>query len=286
MNAAGRDTIIASLNAAANTQAETPEFGLASLRDSQRRIAERSIANSNQVFNDAISQSIGFDEMQAFDEALVNAANEEKQGLDWSIVLLLLGFFLINASQRDQMQDFILEAYRDAYMLGIRESAARHGCTTANVKSPSGANLRQLQRWAKEDALSIADTYAREAQNELQRLWMANPLGGIAYYTAGMSAWAGQRQGYKSITIAINNAQKGYWLGQEQFTINNRLEKNSKWRFAGVPPICPICVRLFGLGHVDFATMQSNTTPVHANCPHYWEEVTGKQLGCEGLWLG
>lgn len=285
MNIMGRDAILASLNAAANPQAETPEFGLSSLPQSRRSIAERSIAQSSLVFDNAVSQSIGLDELQAFDEALQEAQVEQKEGLDWSLVLLLLGFFLISANQQDDLEEFILSAYIDAYMLGIRESAASHGCN-ASPRRPSGSQLAQLKQWAKQDAQSIGDTYQREAQNELQRLWLANPLGNIAYYTAGMTAWANQRKSHKSITIAINNAQKGYWYGQEQFILKNGLAISSKWRFAGVPPICPICVRLFGLGHVDFATAQSNPLPAHVNCPHYWEEVNPKNLGCEGLWLG
>lgn len=280
----GANLIMDSLNAASNGQAETPESGLASLPPSRRNIANRSIQQTDSLFGDVASNEIGMQEQVELQKALNEAESKGRDGIAWSIVLGLLAFFLMTEKQKRNLYEIILSAYIDAYMLAIKEQAARHGCTSNTVKRPSGADLAKLERLAKRDAESIPDTYAREAQNELERLWRANPLGNLMYYIQGMQAWEARRGSRKSITIGIQNAQAGYQLGLEAFHIKNDL--SSKYKFVGAAPVCKICVRLFGLGHVDFATMQSNPAPVHINCGHWWEEVSPKRIACNEIWVG
>jgi hypothetical protein len=277
-------TIMASLRTAANPNAETPEYGIASLPPDRRRIAERSVRDSAAVFSFGYNFAVPFDEQSEFNEELATAQAEDSKALEWAIVLALLAYFLFPKEQESMLYESILNAYVSAWQLAIKEQAAKYGCPNARIGSPSGASLREIKRLVKRDADSIAKTYNENAQNALRKLYDANPLGNVAYYVNGMAQWANTRQLQKNLTIGINNVQVGYQLGLQDFHVNNQLQ--TEYRFSGAPPVCPICSKLMSLGAVDYQTMASNFCPVHSNCPHYWVSTKAYKIPCATMWTG
>lgn len=280
-----REMIMRSLNAAANPQVETPEFGIQALPTERRRIAEQSAQETGEIFSFTNNVVIDYAEQSDYNEALANAKAEGKDSLSWELVAaLFLAYFLFPKAQEASLFDSILNAYVAAWSSAIAEQAARYGCRGAVIGNPPRASLNQMREWAKRDSDSIISTYDKEAQSALRKLYDANSLGAIAYYLSGMAQWASTRQQRKNLTIGINNAQRGYQLGLQDFHVNNKLE--TKYAFSGAPPICPICVKLYSLGHVDYQTMVSNSAPVHPACPHYWVSVNTYRIDCATIWTG
>ena len=280
-----REMIMRSLNAAANPQVETPEFGIQALPPERRRIAEQSAQETGEIFSFTNNVVIGFSEQSEYNEALVSARENGRDSLSWEFVAaLLLAYFLFPKEQQTALFDSILKAYVASWQNAVAEQAARYGCRGARIGNPPRDSLSQMREWATRDSDSITATYDKEAQNALRKLYDGNPLGNVAYFLNGMAQWASTRQQRKNLTIGIQNAQAGYQLGLQDFHVNNRLQ--TKYAFSGAPPICPICVRLYSLGHVDYQTMVSNSAPVHPNCPHYWVSVNTYQIDCATMWVG
>ena len=277
-----RRMIMASLNAAANPQAESPEYGIQSLPPERRKIADSSVRDTAQAFSFINNFAIPIGEQLEFNEDLQSV--EEGKALEWAIVLGLLVYFLFPKSEEKSLADSILSAYVSAYQLALREQAGRYGCAFARIGSPTAYSMAQMKDWADRDAESIANTYDKEAESQLKKLYQANPLGAIGYYLNGMAQWASTRQARKNLTIGINNVQAGYQLGLQDFHVMNQLQ--TKYAFSGAPPVCPVCVRLFGMGHVSYETMATNPAPTHPNCPHYWLSVRTYSIDCATMWAG
>jgi hypothetical protein len=278
-------TIMASMLTAANPQAETAEYGYASLPTARRAIATQSIEDTSAVFASvAASTVIDLEYQQEYQESLVTAQNEGLSALEWSIVLGLLAFFLFPREQEKSLYESIESAYVAAWQLAIKEQALRYGCNVARVGSPSGSSLAEIRRMVKRDVESIMKTYDANAQSALRKLYDANPLAPISYYLNGMQEWANTRQLQKNLTIGINNVQAGYQLGLQDFHVKNALR--TKYRFTGAPPVCAVCSRLMGMGSVDYETMASNPASVHPNCPHYWVSVNTYTIDCASIWTG
>jgi hypothetical protein len=279
-----RQAIMASLNAAANGRAETPEAGIASLPTERRQLAEKSVQETASAFSFTYNFQVPFDEQQELNEALERAQAEGKDSISWGVVVGLLYFFLYPREAEKPLYDSILSAYVAAWQNAVKEQAARYGCASARIGNPPRDSMAQLKEWAKRDSDSIVKTYDREAQSTLRKLYDSNPLGNTAYYLNAMSEWARTRQQQKNLTIGLNNIQGGYQLGLQDFHIHNKLQ--TKYRFVGSAPVCPICMRLFSMGHVDAQTMFSNPAPLHPNCSHYWESVNTYEIGCKQIWTG
>jgi hypothetical protein len=277
-----RRLIMDSLNAAANPKAESPEYGIQSLPPERRKIADNSVRDTAQVFSFTNNFAIPIDEQLEFNEDLAQV--EEGKGLEWAIVLALLTYFLFPQNETKSLYDSILSAYVSAYQLALKEQAGRYGCAFARIGNPTAYSMAEMQAWAQRDSESIAKTYDKEAESALRKLYDANPLGTISYYVNGMAQWASTRQARKNLTIGINNVQGGYQLGLQDFHVMNSLQ--TKYAFSGAPPVCPICVRLFGMGHCDYETMASNPAPVHPACPHYWVSVRTYSIDCATMWTG
>jgi hypothetical protein len=277
--------IMASMLTAANPQAETAEYGYASLPTTRRAIATQSIEDTSAIFGAvAASTVIDLEYQQEYQQSLVAAQNEGLSALDWSIVLGLLAFFLFPREQEKSLYESIESAYVAAWQLAIKEQALRYGCNVARVGSPSGSSLTEIRRMVKRDVESITKTYDTNAQSALRRLYNANPLAPISYYLNGMQEWANTRQLQKNLTIGINNVQAGYQLGLQDFHVKNALR--TKYRLVGAPPVCSVCSRVMGMGAVDYETMLSNASPLHVNCPHYYVAVNTYTIDCRSIWVG
>jgi hypothetical protein len=278
-----RRLIMDSLNAAANPKAESPEYGIQSLPPERRKIADNSVRDTAQVFSFTNNFAIPIDEQLEFNEDLAQV--EEGKGLEWAIVLALLTYFLFPQNETKSLYDSILSAYVSAYQLALKEQAGRYGCAFARIGNPTAYSYAEMQAWAQRDSESIAKTYDKEAESALRKLYDANPLGTISYYVNGMAQWAVSSRAKRNLVIGIQNAQKGYGLGLQDFHVMNQLE--TKYRLVGAPPVCPVCVRVFSMGYVDYAFAASyGMAGLHIGCPHWFESVRTYQIDCATMWSG
>src|SRR5688572_25880250 len=63
----------------------------------------------------------------------------------------------------------------------IAEELRRYGCDKS-AQSPVGADALELFRLSEQDARGIANTYNRQLEAQVQRLYDANPRGNRQYY--------------------------------------------------------------------------------------------------------
>ena len=188
----------------------------------------------------------------------------------------------------DEVSDLatqIEEQMKSAWLDGLRSQASSVGCRNASPRDPSGSDLRDIRTQAREDANSIANTWRRDVDRQLQRLYDRNPRGNRNYYSRNMEIWANQRGAWKNLQISLVNEQVGFNLAQRAFVRNNNLDL--QFRYVGTPPVSDDCIRRTAAGLVDEAYVLRNPTPAHVNCPHIWQPVrTGQRVNCEDLWIG
>ena len=183
-----------------------------------------------------------------------------------------------------QMQDELLERQKQAWRTALSEQARQFGCN-ASPNDPSGSDLRELRAQSNEDARSIADTWNRDVERQLERLFDANPRGNRNYYAANMEQWAAQRATWKSNQIALQTVQVVRGFAQQRFAQENGLRGN-RYLFVGPPPVCSVCVRHFAAGVVDQRYVDRVQIPVHPGCPHEWRLQTAQRLNCSEIWVG
>lgn len=167
----------------------------------------------------------------------------------------------------------------------IQAELVRYGCTQS-ARPPAGNDAAELSRASLTDARSIANTYNRELQNQVQRLYAANPRGNRNYYFKALEAWSAKRQIFKGQQIALNTAATTRSLAQTRFRAMNAIE--GKYLFGGPAPVCIQCTRLKALGLVTIDIVQRYPTPIHLNCPHEWVQARGLRGGidCATAWAG
>jgi hypothetical protein len=145
--------------------------------------------------------------------------------------------------------------------------------------------LQELKAMSAEDAQSIVNTWNRDVERQIERLFNANRRGNRNYYYKNMEAWAEGRRSWKQPQIAITTAQQTRWVAQTRFRQMNGL-RGQQYVFYGPPPVCAICIGLFAEGLVSEAFIQQNPTPVHPLCPHEWRPVAIQRISCDDIWVG
>jgi hypothetical protein len=165
-------------------------------------------------------------------------------------------------------------------------SEARAAGSSKSGVGPNGKDASHLSQLSREDAASIVNTYNRELNNLIDRLYDANPIGDRAYYIAEISAWAAQRAEYKDRQIANMNRSTARTYAQERFNDENK-SGEALYLFDGPPAREPVCEGLFRAGLVDRTFIERNPTPVHINCPHTWEvQTTRVGVPIADIWVG
>jgi hypothetical protein len=182
------------------------------------------------------------------------------------------------------LTDSLLERRKADWITALSEEARRHGCNQRG-QAPRLQDLTELRAMSAEDARSIADTWNRDLERQLVKLFDANPRGNRNYYFSNLERWAAERDRWKLPQIAIQTAQTTRWYAQNRFRVMNGL-RGGRYIFTGPAPSCIRCVRLFAAGIVSEAYVQRHVTPVHINCPHQWDLIRPKKLSCDRLWVG
>lgn len=195
---------------------------------------------------------------------------------------LTLLYQMQDADQR-ALQAELEAAMKRSYRETMTEQAQAVGNMIARGKDPSGADLLEIRRIADLDAQSITNTWNRDVEREITRLYEANPRGNRAYYFKNLEAWATQRGQWKNAQIALMNEGNGARIARESFARNNSFQ--IMYRFDGPAPREKECAKLFAVGEVDENTMRRNPTPVHIGCPHEW--IVSRAVGnINHLFLG
>lgn len=193
--------------------------------------------------------------------------------------------YKMQADDQAALERDLLDRRKAAWRSALREKAREYGCTTAAPRDPSGRDLSELRAMSADDAKSIAATWNRDVERQLQRLFDANPRGNRYYYYSRMEAWAAERATWKNAQIALMTEQSTRFYAQDRFRQENGL-RGVRYLFVGPAPVCEICVRHFAAGLVDEAYVRRNPAPVHIGCPHEWKEQAGGIIPCGEMWVG
>lgn len=195
---------------------------------------------------------------------------------------------LLYGMQEDDINalaDRLLAQRAVEWQKSIQQELRRYGCDKPAL-APVGADALELFRLSEQDARSIATTYNRELQNQVQRLYTGNPKGNRNYYFSQLEAWAARRDAYKGQQIALNTAATTRQYAQQRFRQENAIQ--GKYVFAGPPPVCEKCSRLKAMGAVTIEVVNRYGNAQHPNCPHEWTPIRGIKGGidCETAWAG
>lgn len=201
-----------------------------------------------------------------------------------SKLLQVLGLlYRMESEDTAALEQQLLERRKQAWVLALAEQAARYGCNRT-PEPPRKQDLTELKRMSKEDAAGIAQTWNRDVERQLQRLYDANPRGNRVYYTKNMERWAQARGQWKNAQIALQTEQSTRYYAKMRFFEMNTIRP--RFKFVGPPPVCEVCLDHFGAGIVDMQYIRRNPSPIHPNCPHEWQEAVIADIPCDQLWLG
>lgn len=192
-------------------------------------------------------------------------------------------FYRMEREDVAALADQLLDQRKHAWTTALTELAREMGCDRS-PRAPSGGDLAELKRMSREDARSIAKTWNKDSQREIERLYEANHRGNRYYYAKRMEQWAAERNTWKAPQIALNTAQQTRHVAQQAFYKANGLGK--QYVFDGPPAVCEECVGHYAAGVVDQKYVDTHPAPVHINCPHWWKALPRERIPCSELWLG
>jgi hypothetical protein len=182
------------------------------------------------------------------------------------------------------LENELLAAKKRAWRTTIEDEARQMGYNI-RARNPSGVDLRELKAQAKADAKSITQTWHKDVERQLAKLFKANPRGNRAYYAKNMEAWAAKRATWKDASIALNSEMQTIQYAKSRFWQNNGL-RGDRFAAGGPAPTCKICIRIFGAGVVTYAYTQRHPFPAHVNCPHSYVRVGRAKVPLDQLWIG
>jgi len=180
----------------------------------------------------------------------------------------------------------LLEQRKQAWRSTIQQEARKLGYMVA-AEGPRRQDLEYIKSLCRQDAQSIVNTWNRDVERRLLRLYQANPRGNRFYYIHNMEAWATKRSRWKDREIAVQTEYTIVGYAKQRFWAENGM-RGGKHRFVGPPPACGRCLTHFSKGEVNQAYVDANPTPIHIGCDHTWEIVRGTypRPGLDELWVG
>lgn len=192
--------------------------------------------------------------------------------------------YRMESADTEALTDDLLERRKVDWITAMSEEAQRHGCNQRG-EAPRRNDLSELKAMSAEDARSIADTWNRDLERQLVKLFEANPRGNRQYYFSNLERWASERDRWKLPQIAIQTAQTTRAYAQNRFREVNGL-RGGRYVFSGPAPACEICVREFAQGIVSEQYVQRHPCPRHVACPHEWQQLRPERVVCDELWVG
>jgi len=163
---------------------------------------------------------------------------------------------------------------------------ARTAGSARTGRGPNGIDRDELRRMSNEDAASIAQTFNKDLESQIEQLYRANPDGGRQYYVQALTRWADQRAAWKDRQIANQNRATAQSYAQQRFNVENKVG-DALYVFAGPPPREIHCADHFAAGVVDQEYVDANPTPIHINCPHQWRRIQSTiGVTLDNIWTG
>ena len=166
------------------------------------------------------------------------------------------------------LADMLLAQRKAAWQTALRDEAQAFGYT-GPAQPPRREDLAELRRMSQEDARSIVNTWNRDVDRQLERLYAQNPRGNRNYYAKHMEEWAAQRDVWKARQIADTTEYSTVNYAQQRFRQMNGL-RGGEYVLDGPPPVCDDCRDLYGRGVVDQVMVDQYPMPLHVNCRHTW----------------
>ena len=184
------------------------------------------------------------------------------------------------------LADLLLAQRKTAWESALRAEAAQYGYT-GPVHPPRREDLAELRRMSEDDARSIVNTWNRDVDRQLARLYTQNRRGNRHYYGKRMEEWAKARDGWKARQIADYTEFSTIGYAQQRFRQMNGL-RGAQYVLDGPPPVCDDCRDLYGRGVVDQAVVDQHPMPLHPGCRHTWRLLpwTTAAPARSALWVG
>lgn len=205
---------------------------------------------------------------------------------DSKLLQVMRLLYQMQPEDRDRLEAELLAQEKRAWDTALTEKGRQYTGRNLRPNAPSGADLVFLKQMAQADADSIAATYNRAVERQLNRLFQANPRGNRSYYAKGMEAWARDRERWHPQQVAGNTVQRTREYAKERFMEMNGIRPKG-YTLAGPVPVCDECIAADRAGVVDEAYIRRHPMPAHPGCDHEWEELPGaKAPALRNLWLG
>lgn len=197
----------------------------------------------------------------------------------------LLLLYKMQPEEIAALSDELLAQRKDVWKKTLARRARDYGCPNASPNDPRKGDLTELKSMSDEDAKSIAATWERDLEREIDRLFAANPRGNRNYYIKNLETWARDREQWKGVQIGNVTERSTAFYAETRFRQENDISAD-RYIYQGPPPVSENCVRRTGAGIVDFNYVRRNPVPNHPNCPHEWVLVTTQRLLCTTIWVG
>lgn len=193
-------------------------------------------------------------------------------------------FYVMQPEDVRALDAQLLEARKRAWTAALRSEAARHGCNKA-PSAPSGQDLAELKAQSADDAKSIAETYNKDVERQIEALYAENPRGNRTFYASRMEQWVAERNRWKQPQIGVTTDTTATEYARTRFRAMN-YDGAVKYKFDGPATTCRDCTMRFAAGLVDEAYTRRYPCPRHVGCPHTWTVVRVPKIPCDELWLG
>lgn len=206
-----------------------------------------------------------------------------RERVETNIIRKIVDHYSFQANDIQLLKSQIETQLTTTYRQVIAQQLRLYGCQKI-ATGPDAISLKWIQDKATKDATSIAATYLRELQHEVQRIYSKNKRSNRYAYMRALDVWSAKRDAYKINQIGLNTAIQARDYAAQRFRDENGIE--GRFLFAGPPPVCKKCMRLKAKGLVSAAEAKRYGSQQHINCPHAWQAVTLGKVDCETVWTG
>jgi hypothetical protein len=185
-----------------------------------------------------------------------------------------------------QIEAELIEVRKRAWVTAIEAEARRWGYS-GPANAPRLEDLESIRTESRADAQSIVQTWNRDVDRQLDKLYARNYRGNRYYYRKHMEDWASAREVWKSRQIANQTEMSTANYARRRFEEMNGL-RGGLSVFDGPPPVCGECTELYNMGPVAQSVVDKYPCPRHINCTHYWTKLTSSvnAPAVEDLWVG
>lgn len=225
-----------------------------------------------------------FDEVYAMQQANEQTARNTLLGLGLLTLAGLIASYLLTTDQQAQQAAQLLNISKRVWVDAIQDEINYVG-GNQRARAASGADLAYLEAMAREDAQSIVNTFNRDAQRQLEKLYKENPNASKQFFIESMKAWVEKRAGWKGLQIAANTEFKAREYARARFAAMN-YAASTLYKFVGPPTTCEICLKEFAAGFVSYQHTLDAPCPRHVSCPHKWLPVRKPKVDLVNLWVG